>query len=97
MIQKNTIFKYVSSILQYTMLPTTIKINYKVKNELDNFRENTNESYNEVISKIIYIAKNIKTQPELSLETINAIESARKRVKAGKYISEEMLQKRLGF
>jgi hypothetical protein len=29
--------------------------------------------------------------------TIYAIESARKRVKAGKYISEEMLQKRLGF
>ena len=87
---------WVSDYLVFN-LSLTVTPFRSVKNELDNFRENTNESYNEVISKIIYIAKNIKTQPELSLETINAIESARKRVKAGKYISEEMLQKRLVF
>ena len=88
-------FKYIS-ILGYTMV-TTIKIHEGTKQQLDLFREYKNESYDEVIKKMIYIAKKAKTQPKLSKEIVIAIEKARKRIKAGNFVSEEEAKKRLGF
>ena len=41
--------------------------------------------------------KKVKKQPELSKETVIAIEEARKRIKAGNFITEEEARKRLGF
>ena len=79
------------------MSATTIKIHEDTKSQLDKFREYKNESYDEVIKKMIYIAKKAKTQPELSKEAVIAIEKARKRIKAGNFISEEEAKKRLGF
>jgi predicted transcriptional regulator len=76
---------------------TTIKIYGETKSELDMFREYKNESYDEVIKKVIYIAKKCKTRPELSKDAIEAIERARKRMKEGKFITEEEAKKRLGF
>jgi predicted transcriptional regulator len=76
---------------------TTIKLHTNTKHELDQLREYKNESYDEVIRKIIYIIKNLKTHPELSKETISAIEKARKRIRAGNFITEEEAKKRLGF
>jgi len=76
---------------------TTIKLHTVTKHELDQVREYKNESYDEVIQKMIYIIKNLKTKPELSKEAISAIEKARKRIRAGKFISEEEAKKRLGF
>jgi len=76
---------------------TTIKVHEDTKAQLDKFREYKNESYDEVIKKMIYIAKKAKTQPELSKEAIIAIEKARKRIKAGNFVSEEEARKRLGF
>lgn len=76
---------------------TTIKIHDNTKMELDTFREYRNESYDEVIRKVIYIAKTCKTKPELSKETIEAIEKARKRIKAGNFVTEEEARKRLGL
>lgn len=76
---------------------TTIKIHDNTKSELDLFREYKNESYDEVIKKIIYIVKTCKKKPELSRETIIAIENARKRIKEGKFLSEEEARKRLGL
>jgi predicted transcriptional regulator len=76
---------------------TTIKIHENTKAELDTFREYRNESYDEVISKIIYIAKTCKTEPELSQETIQAIEKARERIKKGKFLNEAEARKRLGL
>jgi hypothetical protein len=46
---------------------------------------------------LIYIINNIKSQPELSKEAISAIEKARKRIRAGKFVTEEEAKKRLGF
>ena len=46
---------------------------------------------------MIYIVKKVKTQPELSKEAITAIENARKRIKAGNFVTEEEAKKRLGF
>lgn len=76
---------------------TTIKLQGETKAQLDKLREYKNESYDELINKIIYIVKNIKKQPELSLEAVEAIESARKRIKSSSYIMEEEAKKRLGF
>ncbi len=76
---------------------TTIKVHEDTKVQLDQFREYRNESYDEVIKKMLYIAKKAKTQPELSKEAIIAIEKARKRIKAGNFVSEEEAKKRLGF
>lgn len=76
---------------------TTIKIYDETKSQLDRFREYKNESYDEVIKKMIYIAKKAKTQPELSKAAIDAIETARKRIKAGNFVTEKEAKKRLGF
>jgi len=61
------------------------------------YREYKNESYDEVIKKLIYIVKNLKKEPELSKETIKAIEAARERIKKGKFVSEEVAKQRLGL
>ena len=78
-------------------MATTIKLNEGTKSELDTFREYKNESYDEVIKKIVFIAKNMKKQPKLSIETIEAIEKARERIKKGNFLSEKEARKRLGL
>lgn len=79
------------------MSATTIKIHAGTKTELDQYREYKNESYDEVIKKMIYIARNIEKQPEISRETIQAIQKARERIKKGKFLTEKEARKRLGI
>ncbi len=79
------------------MSDTTIKIHCETKAGLDQFREYKNESYDEVIRKMIYIAKNVKEQPRLSREAVDAIEKARERIRNGKFLTEEEARKRLGL
>ncbi len=76
---------------------TTIKINHDTKHQLDHFREYKNKSYDEVIKKIVYIVKTCKTQPQLSKETIDAIEKSRERIKRGEFLTEEQAHQRLGL
>ncbi|MBS3131513.1 hypothetical protein J4212_03730 [Candidatus Woesearchaeota archaeon] len=76
---------------------TTIKLHGNTKKQLDRFKEYKNESYDEVINKVIFIANKAKTNPELSRETVIAIDNARKRIKAGNFMTEEEARKRLGF
>ena len=76
---------------------TTIKIYPDTKNGLDTFREYKNESYDEVIKKLLFIVKKQKTDPELSQETIDAIEKARERIKQGHYVTLAEAKKRLGL
>lgn len=76
---------------------TTIKIHEDTKHELDQFREYKNESYDEVLKKMVYIAKTCKKQPKLSRDAINAIDKARARIRAGRFVTEEQAKKRLGF
>ena len=77
------------------MSATTIKIHKETKAEIDQFREYKNESYDEVLKKLIYIVKKIKKEPELSKETLIAIEAARERIKKGHFVTEEEARKRL--
>ena len=79
------------------MESTTIKIREETKHELDLFREYKSESYDEVIKKVVYIAKKCKKEPELSRETIEAIEKARERMRKGRFVTEEEARKRLGL
>jgi len=79
------------------MSATTIKIHKETKAEIDQFREYKNESYDEVLKKLIYIVKKLKREPELSQETIKAIEAARERIKKGHFVTEEEARKRLGL
>ncbi len=79
------------------MTATTIRIHGKTKGHLDRFREYRNESYDEVINKLIFIAEQAKTEPELSHDTVMAIEKARERLQKGKYVSHEELKERLGL
>ena len=79
------------------MSATTIKIHKETKAEIDQFREYKNESYDEVLKKLIYIVKKIKKEPELSKETLKAIEAARERIKKGQFVTEEEARKRLGL
>ncbi len=100
---KSNYFTQHLNILWYTkvygdiMEATTIKLNSDTKAELDTFREYKNESYDEVVKKIVFIAKSCKTQPKLSVETMNSIEKARARIKQGKFLTEAEARKRLGI
>ena len=76
---------------------STIKLHSETKGKLDKYREYKNESYDEVINKLVYIADNCKKNPKLSAETVDEIDKARKRIKAGKFISEADAKKRLGI
>jgi len=76
---------------------TTIKLGFRTKQDLDSFKEYKNESYDEVVSKLVYIAKHVDTDPELSEKTVAEIEAARKRIKAGDYYTEEEMAKFLGL
>ena len=76
---------------------TTIKLGLRTKNALDYFKQYKNESYDEVVNKLIYIAKNVDTDPELSKQTIDEIEAARAQIKAGKFYTEEEMAKKLGL
>ncbi len=76
---------------------TTIKIHQDTKLQLDQFREHMNESYDEVIKKVVFVAKKARTEPELSQETIEAIERARERFRKGIFVTEEEMRRRLGL
>ncbi len=96
---KRNLYVY-PGILRCTVIDmeaTTIKIHRDTKHELDLLREQRNESYDDVIRKLVYVVKNVKTNPELSRETVEAIEKARERIRKGKYISEEQAKYRLGI
>ena len=79
------------------MNATTIKIYEDTKSQLDVFREYKNESYDEVLRKVLFVAKTSKTNPELSKETVIAIEKARARIKKGNFVTKDEARRRLGF
>ena len=79
------------------MPATTVKIQTETKKRLDTFREYRNETYDELIAKLIFIAEESQKDPELSRETIEAIEKARARMKRGRFVTETEAARRLGF
>lgn len=72
-------------------MPTTIQISDDVKSILDRMKMIERETYNEVIERMI------EDDLELNEKTKIEIEEARKRMKAGKFITHEEAKKRLGL
>ena len=71
-------------------MPTTIQISDNVKSVLDRMKMIERETYNDVIERMI------EDDLELNEKTKVEIEEARKRIKSGKFITQEEAKKRLG-
>ena len=72
-------------------MPTTIQISDNVKSVLDRMKMMERETYNEIIERMI------EDDLELNEKTKKEIEEARKRIKAGKFITHEEVKKRFGL
>ena len=70
-------------------MPTTIQISDDVKSVLDRMKMIERETYNDVIERMI------EDDLELNEKTKVEIEEARKRIKSGKFITQEEAKKRL--
>ena len=72
-------------------MPTTIQISDNVKLVLDRMKMMERETYNEIIERMI------EDDLELNEKTKIEIEEARKRIKSGRFITQEEAKKRLGL
>ena len=72
-------------------MSTTIQISDNVKTILDRMKMLERETYNDIIERMI------EDDLELNKKTKVEIEEARKRIKAGKFITHEEAKKRLGL
>lgn len=78
-------------------MATTVRLKEQTKEELNTFREYKNETYDEIIRKILYIARNVRKNPQLSKKTVTEIEEARRRIKEGDFYTEEEVKEMLGL
>ena len=77
---------------------STILVSKKLKGELDSFKEFNRETYEDVIQKLIVKARqNDESKLELNIETLNAIEEARKDIAKGRVYTSKQLKKELGL
>lgn len=71
-------------------MSTTIQISDNIKQVLERMKLFQRESYNEVLERMI------EDNLELNEKTKKEIEEARKRVKSGKFLTQEQIEKRFG-
>jgi len=72
-------------------MSTTIQISDDVKNTLDKMKMLERETYNDIIERML------EDDLELNETTKKEIEEARKRIKAGKFYTQEEVERRLGI
>ena len=72
-------------------MATTIQISDNVKSNLDSMKLFERETYNEVVERLV------EEDMELSEKTEKEIELAIKRVKSGKFLTQEEVEKKLGL
>jgi predicted transcriptional regulator len=72
-------------------MSTTIQISDNVKTILDRMKMMQRETYNDVLERMI------EDDLELNEKTKIEIEEAKKRIKAGKFITHEDAKRRLGL
>jgi len=72
-------------------MATTIQISDSIKQTLEGMKMFNRESYNEVIERMI------EDNLELNEKTKKEIGEARKRIKSGKFITQEQIEKNLGL
>ena len=78
-------------------METTIRLDHKIKSNLDEYRQYKNESYNELIRKLLFIAKTCLNEPKLSQQTVLDIKKARKNIMKGDFYTEDEAKKILGL
>ena len=72
-------------------MSTTIQISDNMRQTLERMKLFQRESYNEILERMV------EDNLELNKRTKIEVESARKRVKSGKFLTQEQVEKRLGF
>ncbi len=72
-------------------MSTTIQISDNTRQTLERMKLFQRESYNEIIERMI------EDDLELNEKTKKEIEEARKRVKSGKFLTQEQVEKRFGL
>jgi predicted transcriptional regulator len=72
-------------------MSTTIQISDNVKNTLDKMKMLERETYNDIIERML------EDDLELNAQTKKDIEEARKRIKSGKFYTQEEVEKKLGI
>ena len=72
-------------------MTTTIQVSNKIKETLDRMKLFDRETYNDIIERMI------EDDLELSEKTKKELEEARKRIKQGKFVTEDEAKKRLGL
>ncbi len=76
------------------MTTTTVRLESKLKNELESFRNFGKESYSDIIKRLINIAKDDET---LEAEEINQIERSLADIKRGRVLSLKDAEKKWGI
>ncbi|MFA4960668.1 MAG: hypothetical protein WC548_03305 [Candidatus Pacearchaeota archaeon] len=72
-------------------MATTIQISDKIKMILDRKKMIERETYNDVIERML------EDEVEVNEQTKKEIEEAMKRVKSGKFLTQEEVEKKLGI
>ena len=72
-------------------MATTIQVSNSVKSTLDRMKMMERETYNDVIERML------EDELELNEKTKREVEEAVKRVKSGKFVTNEEVKKRMGF
>lgn len=72
-------------------METTIRVSDSVKKMLDKMRLYERESYNDIIEVLL------EDHKEVNEKTKKEIEEARKNIKAGKFVTNEEVIKKLGL
>ena len=72
-------------------MPTTIQISDNVKKTLDRMKMLERETYNDIIERMI------EDDLEINEQTKKDIEEAKKRIKTGRFVSNEEVKRRLGI
>ena len=76
------------------MSTTTIRLESKLKNDLDNFRNFSKESYSNIIQRLIHVVKDDDT---LQTEEIKQIEKSLEDIKRGRVLSLKEAKKKWGI
>ena len=71
-------------------MSTTIQVSDEIKRKLERMKLFARESYNEIIERML------EDELELNEKTKKEIEEASKRIKSGKFVSHEEVEKEFG-
>lgn len=75
---------------------TSIQIHQATRQELAKLKEYRRESYDEIIERLIAVFRKISSEGELSAQTLEDVETARRQVRSGKGLTTRQLLQSLG-